>query len=65
MIANTSICTVLEVKGALLERRVENEVGNVLNNNLKNLKKNKSPTVRGLQRVYITMAVIVVASANM
>jgi hypothetical protein len=55
---------VLEVKGALLERRVEIEVGNVRNNNLKNLKKNKSPTVRGLQRVYITMAVIVVASAN-
>ena len=47
----------LEVKGALFERRVESEVGDVLNNNLKNLKKNKSPIVRGLQR----MAAIVVA----
>ena len=53
-----------EAKGALFERRVESEVGDVLNNNLKNLKKNKSPTVRAMQRVYITMAAAVVASAN-
>jgi hypothetical protein len=45
---------------AVLERSDEIEVGNVLN---KNLKKNKSPTVRGFQR--ITKAAIMVASATL
>ena len=59
MIEIISIRTVNGVK-AVRERSDEIEVGNVLN---KNLNKNKSPTVRGFQR--ITKAAIMVASATL